>query len=187
MKKCFYDCEFTGLHQHTTLISIGIVSDCGREFYAESTDFDESQIDGWINRNVMSQLIYLRPPTPRAYGPCFDGDYDSNLSICGNNKTIKHHMVKWLESFEEEIELWNDCLAYDWVLFCELFGGAANIPEFISYFPFNMCTIFKIYGIDPDISREAFARKRIESKHNALFDAKVIKNCYERVLELDAA
>jgi DNA polymerase III epsilon subunit-like protein len=32
--KIFFDTEFTGLHQKTTLISIGLVSECGKTFYA---------------------------------------------------------------------------------------------------------------------------------------------------------
>lgn len=43
--KLFFDTEFTGLHKNTTLISIGIVSECGCKFYAELTDYDKTQID----------------------------------------------------------------------------------------------------------------------------------------------
>lgn len=49
----FFDTEFTGLHQNTTLISIGIVSECGKTFYAECLDFDESQVNEWIRENVL--------------------------------------------------------------------------------------------------------------------------------------
>ena len=31
--KIFFDTEFTGLHKNTTLISIGLVSETGDEFY----------------------------------------------------------------------------------------------------------------------------------------------------------
>ena len=53
MKKIFFDCEFTGLHKNTTLISIGLISDCGKTFYAEFTDY---QVDDWIRDNVISKL-----------------------------------------------------------------------------------------------------------------------------------
>lgn len=45
MSKIFFDCEFTGLHKNTSLISIGLVADNGQKFYAEITDFDRNQID----------------------------------------------------------------------------------------------------------------------------------------------
>ena len=51
--KIFFDTEFTGLHQRTTLISIGLIADLGlgkgtKSFYAELTDYDQSQVDEWI-------------------------------------------------------------------------------------------------------------------------------------------
>ncbi len=36
--KVFFDTEFTGLRQQTTLISIGLVAETGETFYAELTE-----------------------------------------------------------------------------------------------------------------------------------------------------
>lgn len=36
--KIFFDTEFTGLHKDTTLISLGMISEDGRRFYAEFND-----------------------------------------------------------------------------------------------------------------------------------------------------
>ena len=41
--KVFFDTEFTGLHQNTTLLSIGLVAENGRSFYAEFMDYDYGQ------------------------------------------------------------------------------------------------------------------------------------------------
>ena len=55
--KVFFDTEFTGLHQNTTLISIGMVAEDGQaSFYAEFTDYDQSQIDDWLQSNVVDKL-----------------------------------------------------------------------------------------------------------------------------------
>ena len=54
--KVFFDCEFTGLHQNTTLISIGLIAETGQTFYAELTDYDKSQIDEWLQTNVIDNL-----------------------------------------------------------------------------------------------------------------------------------
>lgn len=50
----------------------------------------------------------------------------------------------------------------------------------------NICTMFEDRGIDPDISREEFVSdmggEPIEvKKHNALYDAIVIKMCYTKL------
>ena len=55
--KLFFDTEFTGLHKDTTLISIGIISEDERTFYAELTDYDKSQVDDWIKENVIDNLL----------------------------------------------------------------------------------------------------------------------------------
>lgn len=172
--KIFFDTEFTGLHQNTTLISIGLVTENGREFYAEFTDFDTDQIDDWLRKNVMANLIY-RHDQDHAYT---DG---AHTGRSGDKAYIAQELVQWLASFgDDEIEMWSDCLAYDWVLFCQLWGHAFKIPRTIYYIPFDLATLFKIKDIDPDINREEFAgMAEGQSKHNALWDAKIIKACYE--------
>lgn len=81
-----------------------------------------------------------------------------------------------------KIEIWSDCLAYDWVLFCELWGGALKVPDEIYYIPFDLSTLFWIIGEDPDVNREAFAGLSTSEadKHNALSDARVIRACYRK-------
>ncbi|WP_376716592.1 hypothetical protein [Vagococcus carniphilus] len=54
--KVFFDTEFTGLHKDTTLISIGLIAENGNKFYAEFTDYDKTQIDDWLQENVINNL-----------------------------------------------------------------------------------------------------------------------------------
>ena len=51
--KLFIDLEFTGLHQATTPISLGIISECGKTFYAEFTDYDRTQLNDWLEENII--------------------------------------------------------------------------------------------------------------------------------------
>lgn len=53
----WFDTEFSGLHKNTTPISIGLISDTNKTFYAEFEDFDKSQVDEWIQNNVINNLI----------------------------------------------------------------------------------------------------------------------------------
>jgi len=182
MTKVFFDTEFTGLHQKTTLISIGLISECGKTFYAEFLDFDESQINDWLRENVIKNMQFLwhrknEPKSMTRYNT--NGDALDKVEVYGKTETIKIRIAEWLEQFEQ-VEIWSDCLSYDWVLFNEIFGHAFNIPKNVYYIPFDICTLFKVKGIDPDISREEFANMKDGSqKHNALWDAKVIKRCFE--------
>lgn len=187
--KVFMDCEFTGLQQNTTLISIGLISECGKTFYAELTDYDKTQIDDWLQNNVIKNLLFSEPPkgednhysaTRHKDNPVGNDLYKSfSLELRDETSVVRHQLLQWLEQFEQ-VEIWSDCLAYDWVLFNQIFGHAFNIPKNVYYIPFDICTLFKIKGIDPDINREEFANMKDESrKHNALWDAKVIKRCFE--------
>jgi hypothetical protein len=179
MTKIFFDTEFTGLHQNTTLVSIGCMAEDGRQFYAEFDDFDESQVNYWIQSNVIYNLV-----SSIEGDWCYENDTITGRS--GATEQIMPLLSDWLKEFEQPVEMWSDTLAYDWVLFCQLFGGALSLPDYIYYIPFDIATLFKVQGIDPDINREEFAgiaNHPDKQKHNALWDAKVIKACYERLIE----
>jgi len=124
MTKVFFDTEFTGLHQKTTLISIGLISDCGKTFYAELTDYDKSQVDKWINNNVISNLTMTEDDNAAFLG---------SWRLVADSETVKEALTKWFEQFEQ-VEIWSDCLSYDWVLFNQIWGHAFNIPKNITLF-----------------------------------------------------
>lgn len=173
----YFDTEFTGLHQNTTLISIGCVAEDGRTFYAEMNDYDSRQVDEWIKENVIAHLRFYRQ---KESNPLIDLEHHA---MKGDVWEVQSSLREWLAQFET-VEVWSDCLAFDWVLFCTLFGGAMEIPKNVYYIPFDLATLFKIKGIDPDINREEYAGMTEGKKHNALWDAKVIKACYEKAIGL---
>lgn len=176
--KIFFDTEFTGLHKNTTLISIGLVSEDNRIFYAELIDYDKSQLDDWLKENVIDNLLYNKDTDFCLYE-------NKNVYLKGNKEKLKIELTKWLSNFDS-IEIWSDCLSYDWVLFNDIFGHAFSIPKNINYIPFDICTLLKLKGIDPDISREnfikntSFMNNNKNNKHNSLFDAHVIKEVYNK-------
>jgi hypothetical protein len=203
--KLFLDTEFTGLHQDTTLISLGIVAEGGQTFYAEFNDYSERQITEWIRENVISNLKFKSPAKDEDEYFVW-GKNGSSVNVRGNQERIAQYLEDWFQGMlggplswvdygkdglprerkDVVYEIWSDCLAYDWMLFNQLWGHAFNVPCCIYYIPFDICTLFKLKGIDPDINREAFAEMTEGAeKHNALWDAKVIKACYEKALILD--
>jgi hypothetical protein len=172
--KLFFDFEMSGLHQHTTPISLGVVAANGKQFYCEMTDYDQSQVDEWIQTNVIDNLLLKEEED------CVRqlGDY----TYCkGTFETMKKEFQLWIAQFKH-VELWSDCISYDGVLMNEMLGGAMNLPKNVDYIFYDICTLFKMFGIDPDISRESFIDKPIEGdKHNAIYDARVIEACYDKL------
>lgn len=185
MDKIFLDMEFTGLNQFTTPISIGMVDEYNRSFYAEFGDYDHLQVDAWIKNNVISKLKYHGDIEGKK-GWCNTSTIGNSTESYGNKEHIAKSIEDWLFDYRK-IEIWSDCLSYDWVLFNDLWGYAFDIPKNIYYIPFDICTVFKMKGIDPDVNREEFSGMDINlqvEKHNALWDAKVIKACYEKLIKM---
>lgn len=170
--RVFFDTEFTGLRQDTTLISIGCVSEDGRRFYAELDDFDLGQVNDWIKANVTDHLWIQNPETAVPNAVTY---------IVDNAPGVATALREWLAQWPQ-VEMWSDVLAYDWVLFCQLFGGSFGLPTNVYYIPFDLATVFRMNGVDPDISRETYSGM-IEGiqKHNALWDAQVIKACFHKI------
>ena len=175
MLKIFLDTEFTGLHQQSSLISIALIAETGEDFYGELTDFDIKNINPWVKENVLPQL----------------NENNASNIIKGTQKEIAKAIKEWLIQFSNEassIQIWADCYAWDWILFCELFGGAFEIPSSIHYMPMDLATLFDIKTGKPDTSRFDFVKNEISDKnwiqHHALHDAKVEKLCYDKLMGL---
>lgn len=179
--KIFFDTEFTGLRKNTTLISIGLVSEDNRQFYAELIDYDENQCDTWVREHVLSNL-YMRDWEKR------ENTYVPNYHIGGKYEIAKV-LENWFAQFDS-VELVSDVCHYDMVLLIDLFGNAFHLPK-------KVCAA--CYDINQDIARkynisqqEAFDKSREDilfqnykeniikdDKHNALYDAKVIRELYQ--------
>ena len=187
MTKIFFDTEFTGLHQNTKLISIGLIAEGGQTFYAESTTFhagyQNTEDRVWLVNNVLPNLkFYMKQELPRDSSSIRIFDGGVGHTVFGEPGYIAAYLAEWLTQFDQ-VEMWSDCLSYDWVLFNQLWGHAFNIPKNVYYIPFDICTMFKLKGVDPDINREEFVgMAEGVQKHNALWDARVIKACYEKLL-----
>jgi hypothetical protein len=198
MRNVFFDCEFTGLRQDTDLISIGLVApamvgDSEKTFYAELTDYDQNKITPWIQHNVISKLKLSKWDIDRDYHP-----YSNAVTFKGTRIELEQALSHWIhqliiESNCGKVKMWSDCLAYDWVLFCDLMTQCNDLSfpaEEILYIPFDICTLFEDRGINPDIDREKFAfgevySEMLEKKHNALWDARVIFECYNKLMKID--
>src|SRR5262249_810008 len=72
----FYDCEFIEDGRLIDLVSIGVVDEYGREFYAVSTEFDGARAVPWVRRNVLDKLPSPADPAWRSRDRIRDDLYD---------------------------------------------------------------------------------------------------------------
>lgn len=186
MRTIFFDTEFTGLHQDTTLISIGLISDEGERFYAELTDFDETQCDEWIEKNVLEHLL-LSGNSELERQLKDDG---MTVTVMGSKEDVKAELKEWLSNFGDNIQFVSDVCHYDMVLLIDLLAGNAfDMPEFITPVCHDINQdIAMILDVSEkaafDISREQLLTDRgialpKGQKHNALYDAEVIKAIHD--------
>lgn len=175
----FYDSEFTGLTQDTSLISIALVSETGEAFYAEFSDYNRDQCDEWIQQNVLRYCEWLSQATlPDQPLQQQDG---KTQKVFGDSATIAKALDTWLKPWGE-ILICADNHAYDWVLFCQLFGGALHKPAAIHYMPLEFSTLLYHHGYDPDCDRtQLIPAEKIPTghPHNSLWDAQVICEAYQ--------
>lgn len=187
MENLYFDTEFTGLHKDTTLVSIGIVAENEQRFYAEFSDYDESRCDDWIKENVIKHTIL---GGNEALAKRLGEDNNTTV-ILGNKEDIQHELGEWLSQFDS-VQFVSDVCHYDMVLMIDIFGTAFDLPKNVSAVCHDINQdIAKHYGIS---EREAFDKSREDiiselcggfiagDKHNALYDAEVIKAIYKEVV-----
>lgn len=189
----FFDMEFTGLRQNTTPISLGIVSEDGKKFYAEFTDYDESQCNDWIKENVIKNLKLAGMGVGVS-----DTDENPPLRIVmGDKRYIRQEANEWLRQFNK-IQFVSDVCHYDFVLLIDLLTNgetALDLPKNISAVCHDLnMDIARHFGISDceafDMSREQImndlcGEEDIVSgdKHNSLYDAEVIRAIYREIYE----
>jgi hypothetical protein len=152
----FIDTEFIEDGRTIDLISIGIVGDDGREFYAISTEFDEGRASDWVRAEVLAKLPSRADPAWKLRGQIRDEIVDF---IHGQKDVYKP-------------TFWGYYADYDWVVFCWLFGSMIDLPK---YFPMY-CR---------DLKQELDSRGNppipflSPAEHHALEDARWNKRVYD--------
>jgi hypothetical protein len=147
----FYDCEFIEDGRTVDLVSIGVVDEHGREFYAVSTEFDATRAVPWVRRNVLDKL-----PSPG------DPAWRARARIRDDLHAFLRQPLR--ERPEEQLELWAWYAAYDHVALAQLWGPMTALPREIPRFTKDLRQLWDDRGRPelPDMS----------GRHDALVDAR---------------
>jgi hypothetical protein len=208
--KYFIDTEFIegfnkpmlGKRRHfIDLISIGIVAEDGREYYAISTEFNPKDADDWVRKNVISKL-------PDRYVDYHDSPRRKRESLLWkSNSTISFEVQQFMNGtdafFGKDFpEIYAYYADYDWVVFCSLFGRMIDLPkgfpmycrdlkqmmdekvtgftnsDYFTHFhqkePLTFDEKLKLYKSGPKFPQQ-------ENEHSALDDARWNKKLYEYI------
>jgi hypothetical protein len=146
----FFDTEFIEDGKTIDLISIGIVAEDGREYYAENVQCNLDKANEWVKSNVIVHLKrgdWLKDPTQIR---------EEILFFVGQGKP----------------EFWAYYGAYDWVALCQLFGALIEIPKGWPYYCRDIKQFCDSLG-NPKLPEQG------KGEHNALADARWNKVAYD--------
>lgn len=102
--KIWFDTEFIEDGRTIDLISIGLVREDGKVYYAECQECDLTRASEWVKENVLPHLGYQ----PQA------------------RSKIAADIVEFAG---EKPEFWAYYADYDWVALCQLYGTMMDLPK----------------------------------------------------------
>lgn len=166
------DTEFIEDGHTIELISIGIVAEDGREYYAINWDCDLSKANDWVRKNVIFQLSSREHPAWKTKDTIA---FDVMAFLKQENDfELYHHTFGTLKNLEmmEKPEIWTYYGSYDWVVFCQLFGAMIDLPKGFPMYTNDIKQWCKQLG-DPELPKQG------KGEHNALADARWNKQAWE--------
>jgi len=210
----YIDLEFIERgHKHPIeLISIGIVSEDGREFYAVSTEFNPRHASQWVKDNVIACLPpKMRNPmemTPRereearawkSRSQIRDGiarfvGYERYTAqwirsgwIGQWDRFIGRQQTKYIANKDNTVdfpEFYGEWSAYDHVTFCQIFGTMMDLPQ---GFPMRTRDIIQTAEDELGIPSDRLPPSlETDGNHNALLGARTVKMRYDWLQEQKA-
>ena len=154
----FFDTEFIerGSEHPIRLLSIGIVSEDGRELYCEIVNADSlieqdfrRFADPWLKINVQPHL--------RSVGMRLDEIRSHILAFVGDDKP----------------EFWAYLADYDWVVLCQIFGRMIDLPKGWPMHCLDLKQEMKTRGVN----REQLPEQG-DAEHSALNDARWTRDAF---------
>lgn len=146
----WFDTEFLEDGRTIELISIGVVAEDGRAYYAETPGSDVlAHKHDWLRENVWPHLL----------GP-------------GAQKSRERIAADLITFMGEKPEIWAYYADYDWVALCQLFGRMIDLPKGWPMFCRDVKQVMDAAGV-PRVPIPNAA------EHHALADAKWAKQAWE--------
>lgn len=159
------DSEFyeRGPHQPILLISLGIVTEDGRELYIENADVDLNHVSPWLKQNVVPHLLRTKSfEHPEGKILPHDQIGQAVLKFVGND--TKPHF-------------WGYFADYDWVLFSQLYGAMVDLPETFPMFCRDLKQEMWRLGVEKPVIEGC------GPGHNAVADARWNRALYNWMVE----
>lgn len=174
--RIYYDCEFLENGETIRLISIGMIREDGKKYYAIARDEDlmtDVYNHDWLRKNVWPSL-----PTTIVEGKAvFVGNWPDSNKIKYRSE-IAGDIQRFINDTPDP-ELWAYYSAYDHVVLCQLYGRMIDLPDGIPMYTNDLKSLMASMDNPwvPEQSKGIAGTP--EGLHNALADAIWNKETYE--------
>jgi hypothetical protein len=155
----FLDTEHTDDGDRFELISIAVVCEDGREYYAAVEGYDDAAVTPWIASTCCQSS---RLPGDPLWKP---------------RRQIRDDLAEFVVG--QEIEFWTMCAWPDWSIVVRLFGRFEDVPESWPMACWDLWQLEAELGVT-----EADRLAEPEGVHNALIDAHYHQRIYESLRRL---
>jgi hypothetical protein len=220
--KYYLDTEFVegfrqpmfGKRRHfIDLISIGIVSEELKQYYAICNSFDLHYVwnnkDTWVKENVLRPLHaemcgmigggekYMRGGNP--YAAFTEYNVKILLQRYGKSELeIKIDLLNYFECTDDlvdvimghtkpvaptGIEIYAYFGSYDWVVFCSIFGRMMDLPENMPMYPRDLKQMMDERGLTQDWKKIFCPDDEVDGNHNALIGADWNRKFHKAILK----
>ena len=171
--KYFIDAEFSerGPKYPIELISIAIVAEDGREFYAINDAWYKilrPKSSRWVKENVLSRLPHEEDINVNSGGsPRMAWEWSRIMSI----SQMRSEILQFIG--DDKPEFWGYYADYDWVVLCQIFGAMIDLPKGWPMF----CMDLKQLCVEKGNPKLPNLPNSIE--HHALYDARDTKHRHD--------
>jgi hypothetical protein len=176
--RIYYDTEFIENGSTIDLISIGMVAEDGREYYAVNSEIDQWVPDGseklhkrisshdWLMRNVVPHLPLTSPPSRSSNTWIWSLD---RKSLLVKPRWVIANEVREFILATPDPSLWAWYAAYDHVCLCQLWGPMIWLPKGVPMWTNDLKQETERLG-NPELPSMPGV-----AEHNALSDAREVK------------
>lgn len=178
----WYDTEFIEDGSTVDFISIGIVCEDGREYYAQSSESYPFNANDWVKEHVFPHLLICLPGG--------DTEIADNMHYGAGKCRDEHCPWRSYAELQKDIlsfmapdiygkpELWGYYSAYDHVAFCQLFGTMVDLPKGFPMYTRDIKQWCDCLG-NPPLPLLG------KDEHNALADARWNKQVWEFLRQIE--
>lgn len=166
--KYFLDTEFYEDGKIIDLISIGIVSEDGRELYCVNQDAKLHLVSPWVRQNVLPHLPRYSSKSWMKY----ESIKQEIIRFVFGNIAYQNISGEWQNVSDKNPMFYGYYADYDWVVFCQLFGTMMDLPDLFPKFCMDLKQLSVMVGSPRHPKQNGI-------EHNALTDARYTKELYE--------